>query len=280
MKIIVANWKMNNSFDECDAWIDQYYSSYISNYEKLEEVELILCPPAIMLDYIDNSLMNDGMSQIEEEIKKQGKTPEDFEPEEIAEILLEERTLRLGAQDCHEAEKGSFTGSLSANMFKQVGCEYSIIGHSERRQKLGESSALVAKKAIAAANGGLTPIVCIGETADIRSAGRHLEFIKQQLLESISQNDNYVNLIVAYEPVWAIGSGQTPRAGEIEEVTNLIRKTLDEELSENVDNGYVLYGGSVTSANSGEILAINNIDGLLVGGASLNADEFIKIAAS
>ena len=254
MKIIVANWKMNNSFDEFDAWLDKFYAGYSSQYENLENVELILCPPAVMLDYVDNELMNDGITQIEEEIKTQGKNPDEFEPEEIAEILLEERTLRLGAQDCHQEVKGSFTGAISANMLKQVGCEYSIIGHSERRQNFGESNELIAKKAFSAAEGGLTPIVCVGETTEIRAAGRHLEFIKKQLLESVSVASNFVNLIVAYEPVWAIGSGKTPRAQEIAEVTALIKKTLEEEYSESVDNGYILYGGSVSSANSAEIL--------------------------
>ncbi|MBM3580242.1 MAG: triose-phosphate isomerase, partial [Alphaproteobacteria bacterium] len=269
MKIIAANWKMNYAFDEADAWLDTFFKNYSEKYERLKDMEMALCPPAILLDYLDSELMEDGFQLLEEMAKKNGGKIEDFSADEISEILINQRPIKLGAQDCHFERSGSFTGDVSAAMLKKLGCRYVILGHSERRTGHFETDQVIAKKIRAALAEELIPIICVGENKETRDAGAHLAFVHQQLSDSIPLDIKFPKLVIAYEPIWSIGTGVIPTAAQIGEVVQFIKKLFP--------NSFVLYGGSVTSQNSGEILRISGVDGLLVGKASLDAEEFVKI---
>lgn len=276
-KIIIANWKMNYSFDEADLWLSEFFKFYGAAYEKVSKHELVLCPPAILLDYIDSELMEDGFQFLEEVAKKDSRSLEDFSAEEINEIVMNQRPIKLGAQDCHYEESGSFTGDVSAKMLKDVGCKYVIIGHSERRSAYLESDAVVTKKISTAIKADLTPILCVGESKASRDAAQHLEFVESQVVNALLGDLSCEKLIIAYEPIWAIGSGITPSVAQIDEVTKAIKKILQEKFAAKFPQVFVLYGGSVSSANSAEILPV--CDGLLIGKASLTAEEYIKIAS-
>jgi triosephosphate isomerase len=196
----------------------------------------------------------------------------------VAEELAGSQAL-LGAQDCHTAEKGAHTGDISAAMLADAGCSHVILGHSERRADHGESDCLVRFKAQAAFAAGLVPIICIGETEDERQAGQALAVVGTQIAGSLPRAEG--EIVVAYEPVWAIGSGRTPTPDEVGEVHGHIRSLLREQLGG--DRGAavrILYGGSVKAANAGELLTIDDVDGALVGGASLDAGEFRAIGAA
>ena len=196
----------------------------------------------------------------------------------VAEELAGSPVL-LGAQDCHSAEKGAHTGDVSAAMLGDAGCSHVILGHSERRADHGESDGLVRSKAEAALGAGLIPIICIGETEDQREAGQALTVVGSQIAGSMPHAEG--EIVVAYEPVWAIGSGRTPTPDEVGEVHGHIRSLLCEQLG--ADRGAavrILYGGSVKAANAGELLTIDDVDGALVGGASLDAGEFRAIGAA
>lgn len=277
MKIIAANWKMNHAFDEADAWLDGFFKSYSEKYEQLKNVEMVLCPTVMMLDYIDSELMGDGFQKLEEIMKSSGREFEDFSPEELTEILLKERPIKLGAQDCHHEISGSFTGSVSAEMLSKVSCQYVILGHSERRTYNFESDEIVAKKITAALEQKLTPIICVGESKEVRDASKHLEFVYRQVIHSIPSEAQFEKMVIAYEPIWSIGTGVVPSTEQIAEMANLFKKIFAEKFAGRAKEYFMLYGGSVTSQNSKEILAINGVDGLLVGKASLDVEEFVKI---
>ena len=196
----------------------------------------------------------------------------------VAEDLAGSQVL-LGAQDCHTAEKGAHTGDISAAMLGDAGCSHVILGHSERRADHGESDCLVRSKAQAAFAAGLGPIICMGETEDQRQAGQALAVVAAQIAGSLPRAEG--EIVVAYEPVWAIGSGRTPTPDEVGEVHGHIRSLLCQQLGD--DRGAavrILYGGSVKAANAGELLTIDDVDGALVGGASLDAGEFRAIGAA
>ncbi len=196
----------------------------------------------------------------------------------VAEALAGSPVL-LGAQDCHPAEKGAHTGDVSAAMLADVGCSHVIVGHSERRSDHGENDFLVRSKAEAAIGAGLVPIVCIGETEAERRAGRALAVVGAQIAGSVPQSEG--EIVVAYEPVWAIGSGRTPTPAEVGEVHAHVRSLLRDRLGGAPGAAVrILYGGSVKAANAGELLAIGDVDGALVGGASLDAGEFQAIGAA
>lgn len=276
MKIIVANWKMNNGFDEVDQWIEAFYEFFFKKIEDDNLVEVVLCPPNIMLDYIDTQLIEDGFHFLEYLSEKYGKQPEEFSLEEIKKYVYDSRALKLGAQDCGFEDEGQFTGDVSVKQLKEVNCEYIIIGHSERRKYHFESDEIVNKKVALAVKNEITPILCIGESSDIRKNGQHFEFIKNQIKNSLPFI-GYKKLLIAYEPIWAIGTGLTATPKEIAEMADFIHNFLKTESSIFIENFYLLYGGSVNSSNSAEILEIKGVDGLLVGKASLNFDEFGKI---
>jgi triosephosphate isomerase len=279
-KIIIANWKMNHAFDEADIWIDGFFKNFAAQYERLKKLDIVLCPPALLLDYIDSELMHDALENLEETMKSEQKKIEDFSAEELNQIILRERPIRLGAQDCHHEIGGSFTGDISATMLAKVGCEYVIIGHSERRDMHFETNEIIAKKIEMALSQKLIPIICVGENKEVREQGKHLEFVYRQIMKSISPQANFQKLVIAYEPIWSIGTGLTPTTEQISEMARLIKKIFDEKLQDRAKQYFTLYGGSVTSQNSAEILAINGINGLLVGKASLDVEEFVKICLS
>jgi triosephosphate isomerase len=279
-KIIAANWKMNHGFDETDLWLDGFFKNFSAKYEQLREVEMVLCPPAILLDYIDSELVDDSFQHLEEVMKHEQRKIDDFSAEELNEIIQQQRLIRLGGQDCHHELSGSFTGDVSAAMLRKVGCEYVIIGHCERRGGHFESNEIIGKKIKTSLSQNLIPIICLGESKEIRARGQHLEFIAKQLLGSIPAEVNFQKMVIAYEPIWSIGTGLTPTAAEIEQVSEFIAEIFHKEFSNRAEEFYLLYGGSVNAQNSREILAIKGVDGLLVGKASLDVEEFIQICIS
>jgi len=187
----------------------------------------------------------------------------------------------LGGQDCHPARAGAHTGDISAEMLRDAGCAYVIVGHSERRADHGESDAIVRAKAQAAQDAGLVPIVCVGETADQRAAGDALAVVAGQIAGSLPPDSTAATLVVAYEPVWAIGTGLTATPDDVAAAHAHIRAGLGRLLGDQVAAGTrILYGGSVKPANAKDLLALADVDGALVGGASLQADDFWAIAAS
>jgi triosephosphate isomerase len=239
-KTIVANWKMNGRLTSGLNLARDVADMAVA--QKPLSFDVVLCPPATLLWPIAEALMG---------------TP-----------------VMLGGQDCHTANHGAYTGDISAGMLADLGCRYAILGHSERRRDHGESSELVAAKVAAAQLAGLTAIVCIGETQEQRASDSADAAIVQQLVASLPEKGQASQLIVAYEPVWAIGSGTIPEIDDICQTHRLIRRTLG-AVGEAVP---VIYGGSVTPGNAAEILAEQEIDGVLVGGASLSSDGFWAIA--
>ena len=197
-----------------------------------------------------------------------------------AAALLEEGPVSLGAQNCHPGVTGAYTGDVSAAMLADAGARYVIVGHSERRGGYGESDAMARAKAEAANKAGLTAIVCIGETQAEREAGDAVEAVCRQLLNSLPLGASAAELVVAYEPIWAIGSGRTPTVDDIAEMHAAVRDVLVELYRAEAAEMRILYGGSVKPANAAELLGLPNVDGALVGGASLKAADFMGIAAA
>jgi triosephosphate isomerase len=188
--------------------------------------------------------------------------------------------IKVGAQDLFWEEKGAYTGEISAGQIKDTGCAYVIIGHSERRQYFHETNEAVGKKILAALKAGITPIVCIGETLAEREAGKTFAVIEKQIREGLGclSKETAKLLVLAYEPVWAIGTGKVATPAQAEEVHIYIRKTIANMFGQDIADGIrILYGGSVKPENVSELMNQNNIDGALVGGASLDAESFTKI---
>jgi triosephosphate isomerase (TIM) len=188
--------------------------------------------------------------------------------------------LAIGAQDCHAEASGAFTGDIAAEMIADAGASAVIVGHSERRSDHHETDAAVRAKAQAAWRAGLTAIVCVGEIKDQRVAGEALAVVGTQLAGSIPDGATAQNLVVAYEPVWAIGTGLTPTPGDVAEVHGFVRGRLTARFGAAGESMRILYGGSVKPSNAAELMAVANVDGALVGGASLKADDFLGIAAA
>jgi len=241
-KLIAGNWKMNGLRADGTALARDLAGRAA---KAPPACDLLICPPATLLA-------------------------------EIGSLLAGSR-IALGGQDCHADAKGAHTGDISAPMLKDAGCAYAIVGHSERRQNHHETDAAVRAKATAALGAGLIPIVCIGETAAQRDDKEHLRVCGGQIAGSLPEIVGAGQLVVAYEPVWAIGTGRTPNGAEIAEVHAFIRGELKKRVA-NPDAVRILYGGSVNAKNAAEILAIANVDGALVGGASLDAASFWTIA--
>jgi triosephosphate isomerase len=182
--------------------------------------------------------------------------------------------IAIGAQDCHTAKSGAHTGDVSAEMLRDAGASYVIVGHSERRADHGETSSLVKAKAEAVNGEGLKAIVCVGETEAERDAGRTLDVVLGQVAQSLPEAATPANTIVAYEPVWAIGTGRTPTTEDVAEVHTAIRTALNERFGDAGEGFAILYGGSVKPSNAKELMAAANVNGALVGGASLKASDF------
>jgi triosephosphate isomerase len=198
----------------------------------------------------------------------------------LVELSKDHEKVSVGAQNIYQEVSGAYTGEISASMVKSTGAQYIIIGHSERRKYFGETNELVAQKIKLALKNSLKPIICIGETLQQRNAAQQFEVIKQQLSEGTFQlaEDEFSHLVIAYEPIWAIGSGLTASAAQAQEVHNFIRKKIAEKYSGIIaDNTTILYGGSCTRDNASELFAAADIDGGLIGGASLKARDFVDI---
>jgi triosephosphate isomerase len=186
--------------------------------------------------------------------------------------------VRVGAQDCHPKPSGAHTGDIAAEMLADAGAQAIIVGHSERRADHAESDALVRQKAEAVWRAGLTAIVCIGESEQQRNAGETLDILRGQLDQSLPDASRAANLVVAYEPIWAIGTGRTPTAADVEQIHGFIRDVLTGHFKAEGAGMRILYGGSVKPSNAAELMAVANVNGALVGGASLKAADFLAIA--
>ncbi|HRJ69665.1 MAG TPA: triose-phosphate isomerase [Beijerinckiaceae bacterium] len=188
--------------------------------------------------------------------------------------------IAIGGQDCHAKASGAHTGDISAEMLADSGATFCIVGHSERRADHGESNAAVKAKAEAALRAGLTAIVCVGETKDERVSGKTLAVVRRQVRNSLPDGASAANTVIAYEPVWAIGTGLTPTVADVAEVHADIRRTLKSLMKGEAAGVRILYGGSVKPDNAKALLSVDNVDGALVGGASLKAADFLAIAAA
>jgi triosephosphate isomerase len=237
-QLIAGNWKMNCLAQEAIA-----LAKAIAAGAEGIGAELIVCPTALHLASVAQALRNTSVA--------------------------------VGGQDCHQARQGAHTGDIAAPMLRDAGAAWVILGHSERRQNHGETDELVREKTLAAVEAGLTPIVCVGETADQRSGGQETEIVGWQLAGSLPKPFTGV---IAYEPVWAIGTGKTATREDVAIMHDFIREELVRQFGDAGHQIRILYGGSVKPANATSLLAVPNVGGALVGGASLNPQEFLAIA--
>lgn len=229
--LIAGNWKMNG--------LEDFAKSLASSIETAEQnnINILICPPAPYLGTVKSALASG---------------------------------IHLGGQDCHTESDGAYTGSTSAEMLKDCGCTYVLIGHSERRALCHEKDETIAKKAAAAKGAGLIPVICVGEKETSRESGDHIDVVKSQIKNSVPDDFAAGDYVIAYEPVWAIGTGKTASLDDIREMHDAIREMIGGGID-------ILYGGSVKPSNAKEILSIENVGGVLVGGASLKADDFNAI---
>lgn len=235
-KYIVGNWKMNNDLSDIEGYVD-YLNNNLENKNNV-----IACVPYTMIKTFADTAKS---------------------------------TIGTGAENCYFAEKGAYTGEISAKMLKSAGAEYVIIGHSERRQIFGETNEMISKKIAAVLQEGLKVIFCIGETLEQKDDFKAV--LSKQIVEGLAEISDFSNIIVAYEPVWAIGTGKVATIDDIKAVHAYIKEELSSSF--NVDLP-ILYGGSVKPDNSAEILALEDVGGVLVGGACLKAESFAEIAKS
>jgi triosephosphate isomerase len=237
-KLVAGNWKMNGSLSALEE-LDAIRTAAAAN----PGLDVAICPPFTL----------------------------------IAAAVQRQPGFAIGAQDCHQSEKGAHTGCVSATMLKEAGAKLVIVGHSERRTDQGEGDALVRAKAEAAISADLLAIVCVGETEAERDAGRALAVVEGQLDGSVPPAGTGETLVVAYEPVWAIGTGRTPSVDDVAGMHAAIRAKLKALLGGEGDRVRILYGGSVKPDNARELMAVADVDGALVGGASLTAAQFVPI---
>jgi triosephosphate isomerase (TIM) len=242
--LIAGNWKMNG----LKASLGEFEAMLAGAPGVAAKAELLVCPPATLIAA-------------------------------FAEKARGAKTLKVGAQDCHLKASGAHTGDISAEMLADAGASAIIVGHSERRADHGESDVLVRQKAQAVWRAGLTAIVCIGETRQHRDAGQTLDICRGQLNLSLPDGVRADNTVVAYEPVWAIGTGLTPTTADVQQIHAFIRELLIARFNGEGARTRILYGGSVKPSNAGELMAVANVNGALVGGASLKAADFLAIAA-
>jgi triosephosphate isomerase len=243
--LIAGNWKMNG----LRASLTEFEAMLAGASAVAGKADLLVCPPATLIATFAEKARGSNAS----------------------------KTVAVGAQDCHPKASGAHTGDLSAEMLADAGASAVIVGHSERRADHGETDALVRQKAEAAWRAGLTAIVCIGETQQQRDQGQTLDICGGQLKGSVPDAAKADNLVVAYEPIWAIGTGLTPTAEDVKQIHRFIRELLSKRFSEGA-RMRILYGGSVKPSNAAELMAVANVNGALVGGASLKASDFLAIA--
>ncbi|MBI2719800.1 MAG: triose-phosphate isomerase [Rhizobiales bacterium] len=239
--LVAGNWKMNGSVAMLKE--PRLLAGMLKDVKL--KCDVMICPPAVLLRRVKS--------------------------------VLKGSRIKVGGQDCHWSPSGAHTGDVSAEMLKEAGCTAVIVGHSERRTNHGETDAVAAKKATAAHRAGITAIVCIGETLDERKAGQTLEVVSRQLKGSLPEGSTAANTVIAYEPVWAIGTGLTPTTAEVAEVHGHIRAELAKLVGAASEEVRILYGGSVKPSNAAELMAAANVNGALVGGASLKAADFLGI---
>ena len=243
---IAGNWKMNMTHLEAEAFLKELGHKY----ENKTGCEVAICPPATAIKSAAVVLEEDGME------------------------------IRLGAQDMHYEDSGAFTGEISPGMLKELGVEYVILGHSERRQYFCETNEIVNKKVKKAFSSGLKPIMCIGESLEIRESGSQDEFVLGQLVNCLSgiEGKDINSLTIAYEPIWAIGTGKTATSEDANDMCRAIREKISEIYGKDEAGAVrIQYGGSVKPNNISELMDMSDIDGVLVGGASLKADDFLAI---
>ncbi len=238
--MVAGNWKMNTDRQEALRLAKEIAQATGSLYK----IEIALCPPYVWITEIYQ--------------------------------LIKSTRIKLGGQNIHWEDWGAFTGEISAQMLKEAGCKYVIIGHSERRQLFGETDGAVNRKLKKAIETGLSAIVCLGETLEDRESGRTQEIVERQFRESLAGIANFDKIVIAYEPVWAIGTGKNATPDQAQEVHAFLRSLLQKN-ARNADEIRILYGGSVKASNAGQLFAQNDIDGFLVGGASLKSAEFLGI---
>ncbi|MBR4218582.1 MAG: triose-phosphate isomerase [Bacteroidales bacterium] len=244
-KLVIGNWKMNETFDEAQDLIINIAESL----EKLTlETEVVMCPPFPYL--------------------------------ELATDHAEENDFHAGAQNCSEYEKGAYTGEVSAKMLASLGVEFCIVGHSERRKYFNESNQTIAAKVDRLLEEGLVPVVCCGEQLEDRKADNHFKVVEKQITESLFHLDQeqFEQVVIAYEPVWAIGTGETATPQQAEDMHAFIRSLVEKKYgTETAYNTYILYGGSCNAKNALDLFAQEDVDGGLIGGASLKAEDFVTI---
>ncbi|WP_167102533.1 triose-phosphate isomerase [Mycobacterium sp. DL592] len=248
--LIAGNWKMNLNHYEAIALVQKIAFSLPDKY--FDKVDVTVIPPFTDLRSVQTLVDGDKLR------------------------------LTYGAQDLSQHDSGAYTGDISGAFLAKLGCTFAVVGHSERRTYHHEDDALVAAKAAAAFRHGLIPIVCIGEHLDVREAGNHVEYNVEQLRGSLAglTNEQLTNVVIAYEPVWAIGTGRVASAADAQEVCSAIRAELANIATPQIAAGVrVLYGGSVNAKNVGEIVAQEDVDGALVGGASLDGEQFAILSA-
>ena len=246
--LIAGNWKMHKNHLEAIQLTQK--TAWALAKEDTDAVDVVVCPPFVALRSVQTLIDSDHLP------------------------------LGWGAQNCHQEPQGAYTGEVSAPMLAKIGCSYVIVGHSERRQYFGETDELVNRKANAVLAAGMQPIVCVGETLEQREAGETAAVVGGQVRGSLAglSGDQVAGLVIAYEPVWAIGTGKAATAADAQETIALVRATVGELAGAGpADAARIQYGGSVKAGNADELMALPDVDGALVGGASLDADEFAVI---
>lgn len=241
--IVAGNWKMNTSLQE-----GIELAKAVNEKASGNDVTAVICTPYIHLSEVSKLISKDA--------------------------------LYLGAQNCANKESGAYTGEISVDMIKSTGAAYVILGHSERRAYYGETNEILAVKVKLVLEAGLIPIFCIGEVLEEREAGKHFDIVKTQLNEGLFElsSDDFSKIVLAYEPVWAIGTGKTASPEQAQEIHKVIRDHVSEKYGQQIaDNTSILYGGSCKPSNAAELFANPDVDGGLIGGAALNADDFMGI---
>lgn len=245
MKLIAANWKMNLTPSQTE----EYLRRFLPLVEGVKDREILICPPFTSLC--------------------------------LAKDMLKETLIKLGAQNCYHEPKGAFTGEISLGMLRELGVSYVIVGHSERRWIFGESDELVNRKLTACLQAGMRPVLCVGERLEEREAGLTFKVVEAQVRLALSGVENYTDSVdIAYEPVWAIGTGNPATPEDAQLVHAFIKDLLFQINPHHSGKTRVLYGGSVNTKNSGDFMSMKDVDGLLVGGASLDPESFSQIVKS
>jgi len=248
-KVVAGNWKMNTTLADASSLAEEITNQFAA--KKVEDVTLIVCPPFINMQAVEGKIASSS--------------------------------IQLGAQNCYVKDSGAYTGETSVLMLKALNVDYVILGHSERREYFQESNEDLKAKVDQVLSHGLTPIFCCGETLAQREAGIHFDFVNSQLTESLFHlsADDFKKIIIAYEPIWAIGTGVTASSEQAQEIHATIRKHIASKYGEDIANEIsILYGGSCKPNNAKELFACPDVDGGLIGGASLKAEDFVSIADS